>query len=181
LPLSCTTDAFIRPNWRLRKRFQEVVCSSRKCNLLPFAEEWQSIVIAGLQSLAQLLLCFVPIIGIRRFPLTLASRSRYSSLAVALNCRMGSSSLNADVKEFDRLHMVRGWKSWRCGAKYNSCARRAVWLHGYFPKRSNGCFTMALREKEPSQPNSCRRRKSIGRGRAESRFQRVAGRVATCL
>lgn len=33
------------------------------------------------------------------------------SLAVALNCGMGSSSLKADVKAFERLHMVRGAKS----------------------------------------------------------------------
>ena len=30
------------------------------------------------------------------------------SFAVALNCGIGSSSLKADVKAFERLHMVRG-------------------------------------------------------------------------
>ena len=30
------------------------------------------------------------------------------SLAVALYCGMGSSSLNALVKAFDKLHIVRG-------------------------------------------------------------------------
>ena len=34
-----------------------------------------------------------------------------ASLAVALYCGMGSSSLNALVKAFERLHMVRGWNS----------------------------------------------------------------------
>jgi hypothetical protein len=33
------------------------------------------------------------------------------SLAVALNCGMGSSSLNADVKAFERLQIVRGRNS----------------------------------------------------------------------
>jgi hypothetical protein len=44
--------------------------------------------------------------------LQLASRLAPSrnapSLAVALNCGMGSSSLNAEVKAFDKLHIVRG-------------------------------------------------------------------------
>jgi hypothetical protein len=31
-----------------------------------------------------------------------------ASLAVALKCGIGSSSLNAEVKAFDRLHIVRG-------------------------------------------------------------------------
>ena len=34
-----------------------------------------------------------------------------ASFAVALYCGIGSSSLNALVKAFDRLHMVRGWNS----------------------------------------------------------------------
>ena len=34
-----------------------------------------------------------------------------ASFAVALYCGIGSSSLNALVKAFDRLHMVRAWKS----------------------------------------------------------------------
>jgi hypothetical protein len=45
-----------------------------------------------------------------------ASRNR-PSLAVARNCGMGSSSLNADVKAFDRLHMVRDSNSGCCGVK----------------------------------------------------------------
>ena len=32
------------------------------------------------------------------------------SLVVARNCGMGSSSLNADVNAFDKLHMVSGFK-----------------------------------------------------------------------
>lgn len=31
------------------------------------------------------------------------------SLAVALNCGMGSSSLNAEVNACEKLQMVRGW------------------------------------------------------------------------
>ena len=34
-----------------------------------------------------------------------------ASFAVALYCGIGSSSLNALVKAFERLHMVRGWNS----------------------------------------------------------------------
>jgi len=34
-----------------------------------------------------------------------------ASFAVALYCGIGSSSLNALVKAFDKLHMVRGWNS----------------------------------------------------------------------
>ena len=43
-----------------------------------------------------------------------------ASLAVARNCGIGSSSLNADVKALDRLHSVRRWNSWCCGLKYRS-------------------------------------------------------------
>ena len=32
---------------------------------------------------------------------------------------------NAEVKAFDRLHIVPGWKSSCSGAEYNSCTRRA--------------------------------------------------------
>ena len=39
------------------------------------------------------------------------------SLAVALNCGIGSSSLNALVKAFERLHIVRGENSSYCGSK----------------------------------------------------------------
>jgi len=39
------------------------------------------------------------------------------SRAVALNCGMGSSSWNADVNAFDRLHMVRGPNSLNRGLK----------------------------------------------------------------
>src|SRR5260370_27143597 len=45
-----------------------------------------------------------------------ASR-KLPSFAVARNCGIGSSSLNADVNAFDRLHMVRGWNSSCCGLK----------------------------------------------------------------
>src|SRR5579864_1537451 len=41
----------------------------------------------------------------RDHPALAASRNR-PSFAVARNCGMGSSSLNADVNAFDRLHMV---------------------------------------------------------------------------
>jgi len=34
-----------------------------------------------------------------------------ASLAVALYCGIGSSSLNALVKAFERLHLVHGWNS----------------------------------------------------------------------
>jgi hypothetical protein len=37
------------------------------------------------------------------------------------------------------------------------------------------------RGKEPWRPNSCRRQRSTDRGHAESRSQKAAGRVATCL
>jgi hypothetical protein len=47
------------------------------------------------------------------------------SLAVALNCGMGSSSLNADVNGFERLQIVRGWNSSYLGSKYRSCTVRA--------------------------------------------------------
>jgi hypothetical protein len=39
------------------------------------------------------------------------------SFAVALNCGMGSSSLKAEVKAFERLHIVRGAKSSNGGLK----------------------------------------------------------------
>src|SRR5216683_3329779 len=47
------------------------------------------------------------------------------SLAVALNCGMGSSSLNADVNAFERLQIVRGRNSSYFGWKYRSCTVRA--------------------------------------------------------
>src|SRR6202008_3416839 len=40
------------------------------------------------------------------------------SFAVALNCGMGSSSLNAEVNAFDRLQIVRGRNSSYLGSKY---------------------------------------------------------------
>ena len=46
-----------------------------------------------------------------------AASRKPASLAVALYCGIGSSSLKALVKAFDRLHMVRGWKSSNCGWK----------------------------------------------------------------
>jgi len=39
------------------------------------------------------------------------------SLAVALNCGMGSSSLNAEVNALERLQIVRGWNSSHFGSK----------------------------------------------------------------
>ena len=39
------------------------------------------------------------------------------NFAVARNCGIGSSSLNAEVNAFDRLHIVRGWNSSCCGLK----------------------------------------------------------------
>jgi hypothetical protein len=37
-----------------------------------------------------------------------------ANLAVARNCGIGSSCLNAEVNAFERLHIVRGWNSsWR--------------------------------------------------------------------
>src|SRR5229473_1851262 len=47
------------------------------------------------------------------------------SLAVALNCGMGSSSLNAEVNAFERLQIVRGRNSSYFGWKYRSCTVRA--------------------------------------------------------
>src|SRR5260370_13710604 len=47
------------------------------------------------------------------------------SLAVALNCGMGSSSLNAEVNAFERLQIVRGRNSSYFGSKYRSCTVRA--------------------------------------------------------
>jgi len=41
-----------------------------------------------------------------RDQLTLAASRNRPSFAVARNCGMGSSSLDADVNAFDRLHMV---------------------------------------------------------------------------
>jgi len=38
---------------------------------------------------------------------------------------IGSSSLNAEVNAFDRLHIVRGSNSSCCGLKYRSCTLRA--------------------------------------------------------
>ena len=38
---------------------------------------------------------------------------------------IGSSSLNAEVNAFDRLHIVRGSNSSCCGLKYSSCTLRA--------------------------------------------------------
>jgi cyanate permease len=40
-----------------------------------------------------------------------------ASFAVALYCGIGSSSLNALVNAFDKLHMVRGWNSSCTGLK----------------------------------------------------------------
>jgi hypothetical protein len=40
-----------------------------------------------------------------------AACKKPASLAVALYCGMGSNSLNALVKAFDRLHMVLAWNS----------------------------------------------------------------------
>ena len=57
----------------------------------------------------------------KRKPRKLHDRSRKpASLAVARNCGIGSSCLNADVKAFERLHIVRGWNSSCCGEKYRS-------------------------------------------------------------
>ena len=54
----------------------------------------------------------------QRKPCQLHGRSRKpASLAVARNCGIGSSCLNADVKAFDKLHNVRGWNSSCCGLK----------------------------------------------------------------
>lgn len=39
------------------------------------------------------------------------------NLAVALNCGMGSSFLNALVNAFDKLHIVRGENSGYCGSR----------------------------------------------------------------
>jgi hypothetical protein len=40
-----------------------------------------------------------------------ALSKNFPSFAVARNCGIGSSSLNADVNAFDRLHIVRCWNS----------------------------------------------------------------------
>jgi integrase len=40
-----------------------------------------------------------------------------AKLAVALNCGIGSSSLNADVNALERLHMVHSRISWYFGSK----------------------------------------------------------------
>ena len=45
---------------------------------------------------------------------------------MALNCGMGSNSLNAEVKAFDGLHIVGGWKSSCSGAKYKSHTPRQM-------------------------------------------------------
>jgi hypothetical protein len=47
------------------------------------------------------------------------------SLAVALNCGIGSNSLNAEVKALERLQIVRGRNSSYLGSKYRSCTVRA--------------------------------------------------------
>jgi hypothetical protein len=51
---------------------------------------------------------------LQKFCLNRVSR-KPPSLTVALNCGIGSSSLKADVKVFDRLHMVRDRNSSYCG------------------------------------------------------------------
>jgi hypothetical protein len=52
--------------------------------------------------------------------------SRYSrSLTVALNCRMGSSSLKAEVNALEGLQIVRDRNSSYLGSKYKSCTARA--------------------------------------------------------
>ena len=52
--------------------------------------------------------------------LQLSCSRKAPSLAVALNWGIGSSSLNAEVKAFVRLQIVRGWNSGYCGSKYSS-------------------------------------------------------------
>src|SRR5579864_8493920 len=47
------------------------------------------------------------------------------SFAVALNCGMGSTSLNADVNALERLQIVRDRNSSYFGLKYRSCTVRA--------------------------------------------------------
>src|SRR5712691_7299911 len=46
-----------------------------------------------------------------------------ASFAVALNCGIGSSSLNADVNAFPKLQRVLGANSSIVGLKYRSCTR----------------------------------------------------------
>ena len=60
------------------------------------------------------------------------------SLAVALNCGIGSSLLNALVKAFDRLHIVWPEKSGYSGSKYNR------WTIG---KQRSGCFQLAVHKR----------------------------------
>ena len=45
------------------------------------------------------------------------SSKKGASFAVALNCGIGSSSLNAEVKAFAKLHRVQGANSSYCGLK----------------------------------------------------------------
>src|SRR6266851_1176099 len=59
-----------------------------------------------------------------RIYVNLPSRNSPSS-AVALNCGIGSSSLNADVNALERLQIVRGRNSSYFGSKYRSCTVRA--------------------------------------------------------
>src|SRR2546426_11565414 len=60
-------------------------------------------------------------------PVVASSRSD-ASFAVALNCGIGSSSLNALVNALERLHVVLGANSSICGLKYRSWTRRAKGL-----------------------------------------------------
>jgi hypothetical protein len=47
----------------------------------------------------------------------LLAREKRAYFAVDLNCGIGSSSLNAEVKAFARLHRVGGANSSNCGLK----------------------------------------------------------------
>jgi len=49
------------------------------------------------------------------------SRETHRASLSLLNCGMGSSSLNAEVNAFAKLHRVRGANSSNCGLKYKSC------------------------------------------------------------
>ena len=52
-------------------------------------------------------------------------------MAVTLNCGMGSSSLNADVKALERLQIVRDWNSSYFGSKLEAMHRAGKMLGNF--------------------------------------------------
>ena len=58
-----------------------------------------------------------PIVALHHNATALVASRKAPSFAVALNCGICSSSFNAEVNAFDRLHIVRGWNSSYFGLK----------------------------------------------------------------